>query len=39
MKSLTETVCIKSWQVFVLLGATGFAVGNVLAKVTTALGF
>lgn len=39
MTSLMETVCIKRWQAFVLLGASGFAVGNILAKVTTALGF
>jgi hypothetical protein len=39
MKSLTETIGIKRWQVFVLLGASGYAVGAILAKVTTALGF
>ena len=39
MKSLTETVCLKRWQAFVLLGLSGFAIGNVLAKTVTALGF
>jgi hypothetical protein len=39
MNMLMETVCIKRWQVFILLGATGFAIGNILAKATTALGF
>jgi hypothetical protein len=39
MKSLTETICIKRWQAFVLLGASGYALGSILAKVTTALGF
>jgi len=39
MNTLMETVCMKRWQVFVLLGATGFAIGNILAKASTALGF
>jgi hypothetical protein len=39
MNSLTETICIKRWQVFVLIGASGYAVGSILAKVTNALGF
>lgn len=39
MPSLTEAVFIKRWQAFVLLGMSGFAVGNILAKTTSALGF
>ncbi len=39
MNSLTETIWIKRRQAFVLLGASGFAVGSILAKITTALGF
>ena len=38
MTSLTETIRIKRWQAIMLLGMTGFAVGNILAKITTALG-
>lgn len=39
MKLLTETVSIKVWQGAVLLAASGFAAGTVLAKITAALGF
>lgn len=39
MSSLTEIVCVKRWQVLALLGMSGFAMGNILSKVTTALGF
>jgi hypothetical protein len=39
MNTLTETICIKRWQAFVLLGAAGYAVGAIVAKLTTALGF
>jgi hypothetical protein len=39
MKSLNETVSIKIWQGMVLLAASGFAVGTVLARLTTALGY
>lgn len=39
MSSLTETICIKRWQAFVLLGMSGFAAGNILSKTTSALGF
>lgn len=39
MHILTKTVCVKQWQVFVMLAMTGFATGNILAKITTALGF
>jgi hypothetical protein len=38
MKNLTDTISMKRWQAYVLLGMAGFAVGNVLAKTTTALG-
>lgn len=38
MKVLTETISLKIWQVFVIIAMTGFAVGNILAKMTTALG-
>lgn len=39
MSPLNNTVCVKQWQVFVMLAMTGFAVGSILAKITTALGF
>lgn len=39
MNSLTETISIRRWQAFVLVGMSGFAVGNIIAKVTTALGW
>lgn len=39
MKSLNETMCIKVWQGVVLLAASGFAAGTILAEITTALGF
>ena len=39
MNAITETICIKRWQAFVLLGASGYAVGSILAKITTLLGF
>lgn len=38
MKSLTDTVCLKCWQVYVLIVMTGFAVGNIFAKTANALG-
>jgi len=38
MTNLQESVCIKQWQLFVLLGMSGFAVGNILAKLANALG-
>lgn len=38
MDFFSKTVCVKQWLVFVMLGASGFAVGNVLAKITTAIG-
>jgi hypothetical protein len=39
MYKLNQAVCVKQWQVFLMLGLSGFAIGNVLAKITTALGF
>ncbi len=39
MSFLEKTVCVKQWQVFVMLAMTGFATGSILAKITTALGF
>lgn len=39
MEHLTDTISMKLWQAFVLLGASGFAVGTLLSKATTALGF
>lgn len=38
MNSLAETVCLKRWQLFVLIAMTGFAVGSLLAKASTAMG-
>lgn len=39
MTDLQKTICVKQWQLFVMLGMSGFATGNILAKLTTALGF
>jgi hypothetical protein len=39
MNTLTETICVKRWHAFVLLGLSGYAVGSMAAKLTTALGF
>jgi hypothetical protein len=39
MEFFSKTVCVKQWLVFVMLGASGFAIGPILAKITTALGF
>jgi hypothetical protein len=36
---MNSTITIKRWQAFLLLGLSGFAIGNVLAKLTTAFGF
>ena len=38
MKTLTETVCVQRWQVFLMLGLTGFAFGTIIAKIANALG-
>lgn len=38
MESLSETVRMKRWQAILLLGFSGFAVGNILAKSTAAMG-
>ncbi len=39
MHLLNETITIKRWQAFALLALSGFAIGTVLAKTVTALGF
>jgi hypothetical protein len=39
MTILQKTISVKQWQLFVMLGMSGFAVGNILAKLTTAIGF
>lgn len=36
---MNEIITMKRWQAFLLLGLSGFAIGNVLAKLTTALGY
>lgn len=36
---MNEIMTIKRWQAYILLGLSGFAIGNVLAKLITALGF
>jgi len=38
MNSLFEAVCVKRWHLFVMLGMSGFAIGNILAKTANALG-
>lgn len=39
MKSLNEEICVKTWQIIALLGASGFAFGTILSKTATVLGF
>jgi hypothetical protein len=39
MTNLHESVCVKHWQLLAMLGMSGFATGNILAKLTSALGF
>ena len=38
MRTLTETVCVTRWQVFLLLAMSGYAAGSIIAKVAGALG-
>ena len=38
MEFFSKTMCVKQWLVFAMLGASGFAVGTVLAKAARALG-
>jgi hypothetical protein len=38
MEFLTKGIRVKLWLVFVMLGASGFAVGTVLAKAANAMG-
>lgn len=39
MEFFTKSVCVKQWLVFAMLGASGFAAGTILAKISNALGF
>lgn len=39
MKSLNDTICLKRWQAYGLLGMSGFACGMILARTVSALGF
>ncbi len=34
MKTLNQPISLMRWQFYVLLGMSGFAVGNILAKLT-----
>ena len=38
MTKLNHTICIRRWQADGLIGMTGFAVGNALAKTAKILG-
>jgi hypothetical protein len=38
MRTLNKSVCVKQWQVLGMLALSGFAIGNILARLTTALG-
>lgn len=38
MNALTQTVSLKRWQLFALVALTGYAIGAIIAKLTTALG-
>ncbi len=38
MHFINKTIAVRRWQMFVMLGASGFAVGNIIAKVANALG-
>lgn len=37
--SLTRKVCVTNWQLLVMLGLSGFALGTILARITDVLGF
>ena len=39
MSLLNKTVCVKQWQLFVMLTMTGFAIGSIAAKAVNALGW
>lgn len=39
MKTLSDTVSMTRWQAGLLLALSGFAIGNVIAKLTTALAY
>lgn len=36
---MNSTITMRRWQACVLLGLSGFALGNMLANLITALGF
>ena len=36
---MNQMIAIKRWHVFLMLALSGFAVGNLFAKLITALGF
>ncbi len=38
MKTLVETVCVKRWQVLLLLAMSGYALGNILSTTMAAVG-
>ena len=38
MNSVTETISLKRWHALVLLALSGYSVGSIVAKVSTALG-
>lgn len=38
MEFLSKGVCVKQWQVFLMLLLSGFAVGSIAAKIANALG-
>lgn len=38
MTSLQDTICMKRWQVYLMLAMSGFAVGSILAKTVVGLG-
>lgn len=38
MKIWTDTISMKRWQAYILLGLTGFAVGTMLSRLAGAFG-
>lgn len=39
MSSLTDTICMKRWQAYVLLAMTGLAMGFAVGQTASAIGF
>lgn len=39
MNFLTKSVCVKQWLLLVMTLMSGYAVGAIIAKLTTPLGF